>query len=108
MHHRVSLVLVALLVSSAVNAASLQPQVPPAERAVYADMLKTNRSAAQQYLDTRNYLSLSRQVVANPSFALDLMPQPDTYRPEYVTSAEQKIVDEAMKLNIAAMLSRKR
>ena len=106
---RLFLILAAVLVSPALcKGDALKSQIPAAERAVYEAMLKTNRTAAQEYLDTRNYLSLCRQVVANPSRALDLAAQPTTYRPQYVTSEEQKIVDQAIRLNIAAMLSRKR
>jgi hypothetical protein len=101
------LILVALLASDAVYAASLKPQVPPNERAAYADMLKTKPTAAKEYLATREYLSMCRQVVANPKLAIDLVPEPDSYRSDYVTSTEQKVVDQAINLNIAAMLSRR-
>ena len=101
------LILVAFLVSHAVCAASLKPQVPPNERAMYADMLKTKPTEAKEYLATREYLSMCRQVVENPQLAIDLVPEPDSYRPDYVTSAEQKVVDRAINLNIAAMLSRR-
>ncbi len=105
---RIVLVLVTVLGSFALCAAApLEPQIPAAEHVAYQRMLKTNRTAAQQYLDTRNYLSLCRQVIASPSRARDLVPEPDTYRPQYVTSGEQKIVDQAIRMNIAAMLSRK-
>jgi hypothetical protein len=101
------LILVAFLVSHAVYAASLKPQIPPNERTVYSDMLKTKPAAAKEYLATREYLSMCRQVVANPQLAINLVPEPDNYRPDYVTSAEQKVVDQAINLNIAAMLSRR-
>jgi len=104
---RALLALVTILVSHSVYAALLEPQVPQQERAIYVNMLKTNRTAAQAYLATREYLSLCRQVVANPERALDLVPEPDTYNVQYVTSAEQTIVDKAITMNIAAMMRRR-
>jgi hypothetical protein len=104
---RVLLISVSLLISSAVSAAPLEPQVPPQERTVYEGMVKKNPTVAKEYLATREYLSVCRQVVANPKLAIDLAPEPDSYRPDYVTSTEQKIVDQAINLNIAAMLSRR-
>jgi hypothetical protein len=102
------LISVFILIASVVSAAPIEPQVPPQERAVYEDMVKKNPTGAKEYLATREYLSACRQVVANPKRAIDLAPEPDGYRPDYVNSSEQKIVDQAINLNIAAMLSRRR
>ena len=104
---RVLLISVFVLISSAASAVPLEPQVPPQERTVYEDMVKKNPGAAKEYLATREYLSVCRQVIANPKRAIDLAPEPDSYRPDYVTSTEQKIVDQAISLNIAAILGRR-
>jgi len=50
---RILAILVTVLISHSVYAASLKPQVPPNERAVYSEMLKTNPTAAKEYLVVR-------------------------------------------------------
>jgi hypothetical protein len=53
---RILIILVTVLITSAVSAALLKPQVPPEARAIYMDMLQTNPTAAKAYLITREYL----------------------------------------------------
>jgi len=100
--------LVFVLAFPAMSLAALSaPQITNEEHATYEKMMQTDVSAAKSYLDTRNYLSLCRQVVADPNSALQLTPEPDSYSDQYVTSDEQAIVDHAINLNIAAILSQK-
>src|ERR1700674_2325293 len=96
------LVLVAFLISHAVWAASLKPQVPASERAVYLDMLKTDPAAAKKYLITREYVSQCRQVVASPNLAIDLPNEPDGVDWKYITKADQKILKDAVGKSIEA------
>jgi hypothetical protein len=105
---RAFLILVAFLISQFAYAASLAPQVPASEQAAYADMLKTNPKAAKEYLITREYVSQCRQVVDNPKRAIDLPNQPDDYKSGYVSNDEKQIVQKALSLAIAALLSKKR
>jgi hypothetical protein len=104
---RLFLIMVALLLSAPANAASLKPQVPATERAVYTNMLKTNPAAAKAYLITREYVSQCRQVVANPQLAIDLPDEPDGFDPKYVTKAEFKMMNEAVQQAFAAFLDKK-
>jgi hypothetical protein len=105
---RFFLILVTFFIAPAVRASSeLKPQLTQYELAAYETRMKTNHAAAREYLDTRNYLSLCRQVIAKPESAIDLPVQPETYRGyEYLTSAERGIIDEAVNLKMAALLAR--
>jgi hypothetical protein len=93
---RILLILVTVLITSAVSAAPLKPQVPPEERVIYMDMLQTNPTAAKANLITREYLSVCRQVVANPKLASDLPDQTDGVDYRYLTSADRKVVKDAI------------
>jgi len=104
---RILVILVTVLISQSVYAASLQPQVPPEERAVYADMQKTKPAAAKAYLITREYVSQCRQVVANPKRAIDLPDEPDGFDSRYITSAEQKMMKAAIMKALSAYIDKK-
>src|SRR5579864_8324127 len=99
------LILVAFLVSHTVSAASIKPQVPPNERAIYAEMLKTNPTAAKEYLITREYVSAGRQVVANPKLASDFPDEPDDFKSRYVSKDEAEILKKAIKLSLEAYIA---
>src|SRR5258708_20065438 len=101
------LIFVSFLISSAVSGASLKPQVPPDERAVYEEMLKNNPTAAKEYLATREYVSTGRQVVANPKLALALPDEPADFNSRYVTKDEQKIMKEAIQKALTAYIRKK-
>jgi hypothetical protein len=103
---RAFVVLVAVLVSHAVCAASIKPQVPPNERAAYLEMLKTNPKAAKEYLITREYVSQCHQVVDNPKRAVDLPNMPDDYKSGLVSKDEREIVKMALNLSIGAEIER--
>jgi hypothetical protein len=105
---RVFLILVAFLVSHVVSAASLKPQVPAAERAVYLDMQKADPATAKKYLATREYVSQCQQVVANPKLAIDAPDEPDDFDQKYITKAEVKIITDAARLGLAAYVQKKR
>lgn len=103
---RILFILVTVLMTSAVSAAVLKPQVPPQERAKYMDMLQTNPAAAKAYLITREYLSVCRQVVANPKLASDLPDQPDGVDWKYFTSADIKVVKDAIRKALNAYIEK--
>lgn len=86
-------------------AATLTPHLSPKEHRIYNEIMTINPAAARRYLATRNYLSMCRQVNANHKLAINLTYEPDSYDKKYVTKSEQKIVSDAITLNIAAMLS---
>jgi hypothetical protein len=104
---RILLIFFSFLIFSAASGASLKPQVPPQERAVYEDMLKTNPTAAKQYLATREYVSTGRQVVANPKLAIDLPDEPDDCNWRYATKDEQKIMKQAIQMALSAYIRKK-
>jgi hypothetical protein len=100
-------ILAALLFSQSVYAASLEPQVPPSERAIYADMLKSDPTAAKAYLITREYVSQCRQVVANPALAIDLPDEPDGVDWKYTSSADRIMMKEAIQKALTAYFLKK-
>ena len=102
------LILVTFLISQFAYAASLKPQVPASEQAIYAEMLKTNPKAAKEYLITREYVSQCHQVADNPTRAIDLPNEPDDYKSGYVSKDEEEIVKKALLLAIAAQFNKKR
>ena len=104
---RILLIFVFLLLSSVVSGASLKPQVPPQELAAYEEMLKTNPTAAKEYLATREYVSTGRQVVANPKLAIDLPDEPDNMNWRYATKDEQKMMKEAVQKALTAYIRKK-
>ena len=102
----------ALLFPALTWADPLTPQITAKEQATYAKMLETNAAQAKEYLSVRNYLSLSRQVIANPSRAIDLPVQPlSLLQPRWtrhLTIDEQMIVDKAVDMNIFALVKKNR
>jgi|ERR1700674_1736898 len=104
---RVLVMLVTVLISHSVYAAPLKPLVPPNERAVYVEMLKTNPTAAKEYLITREYVSVCRQVVANPKIAIDLPDEPDDFNSRYVSREESKMLNQAVKMALSAYIEKK-
>ena len=89
----------------AAPARALNPnQLTAQERAVY-DGLKSDRQAAQQYLDTRDFVKQCQRVVAHSMKALDLPVQPDDFNAQYVSAAEQRTVDKAVDMNVAALIN---
>lgn len=104
---RILFFFIIILISHSVHAASLKPQVPPQERAVYEEMLKTNPTAAKGYLITREYVSVCRQVVANPKLAIDLPDEPDDFAPKYVTKDERKMMKDAIVKALGAYIEKK-
>ena len=104
---RVLILFVAVLISHSVYAASLKPQVPPNERATYVEMLKTNPTAAKEYLITREYVSQCRQVVANPKLAIDLPDEPDDFNSRYVSRDDSKMMKKAITMALGAYINKK-
>ncbi len=104
---RIFVILITLLISQWASAAPLKPQVPPNERAVYDEMLKTNPTAAKAYLVTREYVSACRQVVANPKIAIDLPDEPDDFNSRYVSQDEIKMMKKAITLALSAYIDKK-
>jgi hypothetical protein len=74
---------------------------------VYVEMLKSNPTAAKEYLTTREYVSACRQVVANPKIAIDLPDEPDDFNYRYVSSDERKMMNQAVKLALSAYIEKK-
>jgi hypothetical protein len=95
---------VALLLATS-PAWSLAPsQLTAAERTAY-DGLKADPVAGAAYLSTRGYLKLCQKVAAKTMPALSLTDIPETYNDQYLSKAEQAIVDQATNLRFAAMLT---
>ena len=70
-------------------------------------MLKTNPTAAKNYLITREYVSVCRQVVANSKIAIDLPDEPDDFSSRYVSSDERKMMKRAITLALSAYIDKK-
>ena len=104
---RILFVFAALLIAPSVYAASLKPHLPPEEQAAYEEMLKTNPTAAKEYLATREYVSACRQVVADPKLAIDLPDEPDDFSSKYVTSDERKMMKTAITKALSAYINKK-
>lgn len=100
-------ILVTVLISYSVYAAPLEPQVPPDERAVYVEMMKTNPTAAKEYLVTREYVSVCRQVVANPQIAIDLPDEPDDFNLRYASNDERNMMKKAITMALSAYIDKK-
>ena len=93
------------LCASSAGAALTPAQLTSAEKQTYAG-LQSDSDAAQRFLITRDYLRQCQKVVNGSLSAAKLEFEPDEFDSTYVNSAEQKIIDRAINLNIAAMLSR--
>ncbi|MDE2489312.1 MAG: hypothetical protein KGM24_00585 [Elusimicrobia bacterium] len=86
--------------------AALTPaQLTASEQRTY-QTLRSNPTAAQRFLVTRDYLRDCQKVVDHKMNALMLKYEPDDFDPSYVNNAEQRIVDKAITMNIAAMFNR--
>jgi hypothetical protein len=99
--------LVTVLISHSVYAAPLEPQVPPDERAVHVEMMKTNPTAAKEYLVTREYVSVCRQVVANPKNAIDLPDEPENFNSRYTSGDERKMMTKAIQMALSGYIDKK-
>lgn len=104
---RIFVIFISLLISQVGYAATLKPQVPPNERAKYAEMLKTNPTAAKEYLITREYVSQCRQVVVNPKLAIDLPDEPDDFNSRYVSRDDSKMMKKAIQMALSAYIDKK-
>ena len=104
---RIFAILITVFIYHSVQAASLKAQVPPNERATYEEMLKTNPTAAKEYLVTREYVSQCRQVVENPNLASDLPDEPDDFNSRYVSRDEGKMMKKAIQSALTAYIEKK-
>lgn len=95
----------AFLLLAAAPAAALTPEeLTPAEKKVYATLTK-NPTSAQRYLITRDYLRKCEAILADPGKAISLPVQPGKLDERYLTADERARVDEAVDLNVAALIS---
>jgi hypothetical protein len=60
--------------------------------------------AQKSFIDTRGFLRLSQKVMAGELPALELPRQPEDYNTDYVTDAEQKVVDDAVLKCVSARI----
>lgn len=67
-------------------------------------MLRTDASAAKEYLITSEYVSQCREVVENPRLALDLPDQPDEFESKYATNAERAMMKNAIQMALTAYI----
>lgn len=104
---RIFVILITVLISQVGYAEILKPQVPPNERAKYAEMLKINPTSAKQYLITREYVSQCRQVVANSKLAIDLPDEPDNFNSRYVSSDDSRMMKKAIQMALSAYIDKK-
>jgi hypothetical protein len=82
---------------------SLTPaELTSAEAATYRTL--KDADAQKSFLDTRGFLRLSQKVMAGELPALELPRQPEDYDTDYVTDAEQKIVDDAVLKYVSARI----
>lgn len=79
-------------------------QLTAAEKQVY-DGLSSNPASARKYLVTRDYLRKCDAVLADHSKAIDLPVQPEMLVERYLSAAEKARVDEAVDLNLAALMN---
>lgn len=79
-------------------------QLTPAEKQVY-DGLSSNPASARKYLVTRDFLRKCDAVLADHSKAIDLPVQPEMLVERYLSAAEKARVDEAVDLNLAALMN---
>ncbi len=94
-----------LIAAAAPASALLTPeQLTPAEKKVYGGLIATP-ATARKYLVTREYLRLCDAVIADPKTAIALPVQPPTFSERYLSMEERARVDQAVDLNIMALLS---
>ena len=107
MRNRFFGLLLAFVVTVCVSAAnaSFKPNLTPAEQQTYREMVKTDPSAAHAYIDTRNYVSICRQALKQPSRILEIGIQPEDYNQEYTTQEEVVMVKRAILLWMKATIS---
>ncbi len=98
------LVFFSVLLSLVPSAHALTPeQLNPDEKKQY-DQIKSDPAAAKTYLDTRGFFKECLRVKNGQLAAKDLPVQPADYDKADVTTAEQKIVDDAAFQNIMALI----
>ena len=78
-------------------------QLAARERRAY-DGLKGDPEAASRYLTTRDYLRTCRKVVARTLPALDLPDIPEDFDDAYISETEEKLIDKAVNMNLAAIV----
>ncbi len=85
-------------------AATLTAHLTANEQARYDKMARTDPVHAKAYHITREFVDLCRQVIADNKLALVLPVQPERFDRKYVTADEQDMVDQAVDLNVAALI----
>src|SRR5450759_1465927 len=99
--------LLAIVVTVCVSPAnaSFKPNLTPAEQQTHHEMMKADPSAAQAYIDTRNYVSICQQALKQPSRILEIGIQPDDYDQKYATQEEVAMVKRAIFLWMKATIA---
>lgn len=85
--------------------ASFKPHLTPAEQQRYQEMMKTDRSAAHAYIDTRNYVSICSQALKQTARILEVPIQPEDYDVKYAAPDEVKMVKQAIFLWMKATIA---
>jgi hypothetical protein len=85
--------------------ASFKPRLTPAEQQRYQEMMKTDRSAAHAYIDTRNYVSICSQALKQTARILEVPIQPEDYDVKYAAPDEVKMVKQAIFLWMKATIA---
>lgn len=86
------------------RALALDPNQLTADERKQYDALKQDAAAATSYLDTRGFLRQCRKVESNRLDAKSLPIEPADYNKSYVSSAEQKLVDDAIFKSVMATI----
>lgn len=95
---------IAVLTLTASAHALTPAQLNPDEQKVYQG-LKNDAGAAKNYLDTRGFLRECQKVAAGKLAPIKLPRQPGNYDTQYVTDAEQEIVDDAVMKYVSARIN---
>jgi hypothetical protein len=94
--------LIACASAGAETPVSLSPsELTAAETATYQTL---KDAPAQKSFDTRGYYRLCQKVLGGELPALDLPNMPRDYNYDYVTKAEQKVVQDPLMKSIAAQI----
>ena len=101
--HRLVFVALTLSLPAICSAAPLTPSLTSSEQATYQIMMKGQTSEAKVYRTSREYLSLCRQVIADPSQAIGLPAVPGPTWRSYLTPDERETVYQALDLSIKAL-----
>jgi hypothetical protein len=83
-------------------AVSARAALTPAEKQVSQGLAP---EAQKGYADTREYVHAAQKVAKGQASALSLPDEPKDFDATYVTADEQKAIDKALDLNIAAMIN---